>query len=1340
MATLDTILNIRVEGTDQMVKLKSAIDQTSTELKELKEGAKQAGANQKDFNAKIVTAETKLKGLRGQLNASKTDLIKNAKAAADSSKSYNSLTKQNAVLSSQLRKLADPLGKNSKEFEKLSAKIRTNTTALKNMDAAMGRQQRNVGNYKQSIGSVVTAVGAAIIAFKTFQRVLGTFVDFEFQIKQVGVISGATAAEMEMLSDSAKALGASTAFTAGEVAGLQKELAKLGFNPAEIEAMTSATLDLAFAFGNDIAETGEIVGVVLNSYKMEASEATRVTDVLAKAFASTALDLQKFNVAFPKVGAIASQLGFSLEGTTALLGELANSGLEASTAGTSLRSIFLKLADSNSALSQTLGGSVTSIDQLLPALNDLFESGADVEEMLGLTDKRSVTAFATLASGATDVAVLTDSLENSAGTASKFADVMRDSLKGSLDAATSAANGMVIELFEALSPAITLIVDAMGLLFNVISAVIENIKAITIGMGAYAAVMVASSIAQGTFVTSLVSSKAVTIAWNLVTKAARALQIAWNVAVMSNPIGALVGVITTGIAILWSWNSATAEGTEEQEGLNQATKDQAKELTALQKIRKKNNDQQKQEISQLGALKETIKNSNLALHEREKALKEFNKLAGTNISNLQSEKDIVDQLEKGYNSAVDAIKRKIILQSTEEQVTELIAKQMALQEELEQKQDRLNKEKEKQIALDNQLIEIENERASVGARSTEELIDQSSERSDAILSENQRFRNDITATMTLENDRTSNVAANITILTQELEREGEAIEANTTIRENANLSLQASDTGVINVLKDKNEQTEITNQATNDVISTNAALVGITNQINELYAKQNKVLSGLNLTTNQNSFATGKVTTEYRKLQDAVKDSQEELKKQVTLGQQRLAEFLASDEAQLMSAKEKEAKISELESETETLVTNATNNVIEAKQNLIVVDNELAKANEVVSSSLTTNIQKLIELRAAGQKVIDADKEQLAVLKALEDAGADVAKERIRLALKVAKAELDLALKTAQASDMSTQEQIDNIKRLKGEIEGFENELANTEGTGGFMNKMLFGTNEEDGGAFTGEDLVNSIQMSLSVVDDIMTGFNELQQEQLNARLGVIQGEKEAEVKAYENSAEFEVATEEERATKIEEIEKKHDDAMLALKIEQFKKDQKLQIAQAVIGGAQAVLGILKGEATGNVIADAIIKGVLIAATIATTALQIATIKAQQPPTAELGGVMDDSFFKLGGMVYGKSHAQGGEKFSVGGRVAELEGGEAVINKRSTAMFKPILSQMNVAGGGRKFADGGLVFSEIDSLATENPALNALAENINNQQVLLVEADVTASQKAVKNIESRISF
>lgn len=109
----------------------------------------------------------------------------------------------------------------------------------------------------------------------------------------------------------------------------------------------------------------------------------------------------------------------------------------------------------------------------------------------------------------------------------------------------------------------------------------------------------------------------------------------------------------------------------------------------------------------------------------------------------------------------------------------------------------------------------------------------------------------------------------------------------------------------------------------------------------------------------------------------------------------------------------------------------------------------------------------------------------------------------------------------------------------------------------------------------------------------------------------------------------------------------------------------------------------------------------LINATIA-TAVGVASALAAPPPlgliTAAIAGALGSAQIALiasqptpkfakGGILSGRSHAQGGIPTPFG----ELEGGEAVINKRSTKMFMPLLSSINEAGGGKKFANGGIL-------------------------------------------------
>ena len=92
-----------------------------------------------------------------------------------------------------------------------------------------------------------------------------------------------------------------------------------------------------------------------------------------------------------------------------------------------------------------------------------------------------------------------------------------------------------------------------------------------------------------------------------------------------------------------------------------------------------------------------------------------------------------------------------------------------------------------------------------------------------------------------------------------------------------------------------------------------------------------------------------------------------------------------------------------------------------------------------------------------------------------------------------------------------------------------------------------------------------------------------------------------------------------------------------------------------------------------------------------------------------------------GGLLSGPSHAQGGIRL---GNV-EVEGGEAVINKRSTEKYRGLLDAINAAGNGgkhtladkkiRKFADGGtLNFERADDNLRKNADTNRLLSAIDN--------------------------
>lgn len=126
------------------------------------------------------------------------------------------------------------------------------------------------------------------------------------------------------------------------------------------------------------------------------------------------------------------------------------------------------------------------------------------------------------------------------------------------------------------------------------------------------------------------------------------------------------------------------------------------------------------------------------------------------------------------------------------------------------------------------------------------------------------------------------------------------------------------------------------------------------------------------------------------------------------------------------------------------------------------------------------------------------------------------------------------------------------------------------------------------------------------------------------------------------------------------------------------RKEKAIAISQAIINGALAVSKVLAQTGVASPLAIPLI--------VAQTAGQIAVISSQEFAN---GGMVD---YSKGGIGRGPSHAGGGiQMFSKGGQHrGEFEGKEAIIAKKPTAMFKPILSAMNVAGGGKAFANGGV--------------------------------------------------
>lgn len=470
--------------------------------------------------------------------------------------------------------------RNSPMGKQVTAELKSMRTEMRTLTVGVGDFSKNIGNYFSGMYNSVTKHIAGITGvIFTLKQVLwsiyGPFQDLEYRMAMVKAVSRATDEEFVMLKGNARELGASTEYTATEVAGLQLAYARMGFVPDQIRQITGATLDLATATGEDLARSADVVGVTLRGFNLDASQTQRVVDVMTQSFNASSLQLSYFYDAMKYVGPIATEANVSLEETAAMLGVLADRGIRGSQAGTALRRIFTEIAKE--------GGNVSE------RLAELSKRGLTLGGAMDEVGKYAMTALTVLVKSKDGVDGMTEALNNAGGAAKTAADGIRDTMKIDVAVFFSAIQEKLIAIGDYLSPLGRSIIQAG-------TWAVTNIKSVTIALLTFIGVVKLGAIARAAL---LVVTKQISIyetAWgkalrvNMVelqtatamTKLLAAAKLAltgqfkaaatalkmFTAAVKANPWGLVVALIAPIITYLIAFRDKTDAATRAQRRFN----------------------------------------------------------------------------------------------------------------------------------------------------------------------------------------------------------------------------------------------------------------------------------------------------------------------------------------------------------------------------------------------------------------------------------------------------------------------------------------------------------------------------------------------------------------------------------------------------------------------------------------------------------------------------------------------------------------------------------------------------------------------------------------------------
>ncbi len=446
----------------------------------------------------------------------------------------------------------------------------------------------NAGTRFEALGSSLKTVGSAITTAVSLPLLalgagaIKTASDFEAGMSKVSALSGATGDDLKMLEEKAREMGSTTKYSATESAEALSYMALAGWDAEQMAAGLEPSLKLTGAAGMDLALATDIVTDTMSMFGMEASEATKMTDMLAYAQANSNTDVQQLGEALKYCGASANAMGYDLADTTALLGTFADQGLKGSSAGTTLNAMFRDMKKNAKDGAIAIGDTNVAIVDANGNYRDMTDILADVEKATeGMTQAERDMALSSVwgtealkgvnmafEAGVPKIREFEDGIRKSDGAASEMYDTMQNNLQGAIDNMKSAFEGLLITIGQRLIPIFQNLVEGITNVFTWFNNLNPAIQNVIIGVGGFLAILGPLLLIVGNviiFIVKLSTSISALVTFFSAGGAGAGILSA-AIGALSGPIGiaiaAITALIAVGVLLYNNWDTIKAKCSE----------------------------------------------------------------------------------------------------------------------------------------------------------------------------------------------------------------------------------------------------------------------------------------------------------------------------------------------------------------------------------------------------------------------------------------------------------------------------------------------------------------------------------------------------------------------------------------------------------------------------------------------------------------------------------------------------------------------------------------------------------------------------------------------------------
>lgn len=644
---------------------------------------------------------------------------KTAKKQEDAQKGVVKVTKQaNSDIAKDTEKTQKGLSETvKKEGEKAAAHFKKNANEMSQSGRKAAEEVESsvtgmASSVIEKIGRVAAAAASVKTLVSTMKMAIGEAVSAETSFAKVNTLLSEDADRKAYFND-IKNASRSTGVVVSDLSEAVYSALSASVDEDSAVDFTQSAVKLAKGGFTETATAVDVLTTAINAYELEASEATRISDILITTQNKGKTTVGELASSMGQTIPIAKSSNTAIEDLATQYAILTKNGVATAESGTQIKAMLNELNSAGTNVNSTLK------ELTGKSFDDLQKSGKNTAEILGIlknhaeaNNQKLSDMFGSVEAGAAALTLVKDGgidfnrtledMRNSAGATEKAYTTMANTTEERFNKLKNNLMIAVEEIGEKLLPYIedffeyidenseelgNIIEDVGSALSELLKITVEVIKvaweykdviiAIVAAMAAYKAALAISSLIS-TFKTVITSAKIA--------------QLGFNAAVKANPLGLVISLLTTAIAaysdysekvkqaaqITEEYNSTIKEINDTTENTIKNTKDEMAALT--------------DKVKRYDELRTSAKRTAAEESELKKLAEELQNIFGNSVN-------VVDSLTGKYNDLTAALKsysEQQIMSATLEAHKKQLEEYITLQEEIEEKKKLAQAEADRQ--------------------------------------------------------------------------------------------------------------------------------------------------------------------------------------------------------------------------------------------------------------------------------------------------------------------------------------------------------------------------------------------------------------------------------------------------------------------------------------------------------------------------------------------------------------------------------------------------------------------------------------------------------------------